>query len=201
MNMPRVLVIGDSISVGYIEPLRKVLEGKAEVFRPEGNCESTIEGLSRLDRWLEPGPWDIIHFNWGLHDIKYLGPAGENLADPQAPGTKLKVSPERYAENLTILVDRLTTTGAVLIWCTTTPVPHGAKGRVPGDEAKRNAIAAGIMRNRGIEIDDLYNFALPRLSTIQEPENVHFTDEGSALLAEEVARSILKAVERVNEGR
>jgi hypothetical protein len=43
-------------------------------------------------------------------------------------------------------------------------------------------------------MDDLYTFALPRLNEIQIPTNVHFTLEGSAVLAEQVAASIEKAL-------
>ena len=53
-----------------------------------------------------------------------------------------------------------------------------------------NAVAKKIMDENNIPIDDLYTFALPRLSEIQRPANVHFTPEGSKALAERVAASI-----------
>jgi len=49
------------------------------------------------------------------------------------------------------------------------------------------------MRQR-LMIDDLYALAFPKLDKIQRPANVHFTDEGSRILAEQVAQSILKAL-------
>jgi acyl-CoA thioesterase-1 len=57
-------------------------------------------------------------------------------------------------------------------------------------------VAGKIMEVNDVPIDDLYAFALPRLSEIQRPANVHFTDEGSAALAAEVAASILTALGR-----
>ncbi len=51
------------------------------------------------------------------------------------------------------------------------------------------------MKKHRVRINDLYAFALPRLDSIQQPHNVHFTEEGSRLLAEQVAASILKAIE------
>lgn len=195
MNTPKVLIIGDSISVGYTAPVRKILDGKVEVHRPYTNCESTLEGLERLEEWLAAGSWDIIHFNWGLHDLKHLVPGGNEMVDPATPGCRQKVPIDEYRQNLAALVDKLRETGAKLIWCTTTPVPEGAHGRIPGDAARYNAIAAEIMNPLEIATDDLYRFALPRLGDIQEPQNVHFTDEGSELLAGEVARSILAVVE------
>ncbi|MCL4201420.1 MAG: hypothetical protein KJ000_02925 [Pirellulaceae bacterium] len=81
-----------------------------------------------------------------------------------------------------------------MVWCATTPVPEGAQGRVPGDAAKYNQIADKIMQEHGVAVNDLYAFAKPRLAQIQLPANVHFTPEGSAALAEQVATAITAAL-------
>ena len=57
-----------------------------------------------------------------------------------------------------------------------------------------NAAAKKIMDEQGIAIDDLYAFALPQLAKIQLPNNVHFSAEGSKILARQVAESIEKAM-------
>ena len=163
--------------------------------RPKANSGPTTRGLASLDDWLGDGKWDVIHFNWGLHDLKYLGPQGQNLADPQAAQSRQQVPPAEYEKNLRELVARLKKTGATLIWCSTTPVPAGAQGRVPGDSAKYNAIAAKIMEEHQIAVDDLYSFAKPRLDKIQRKANVHFSPEGSQALAEQVAGSIREALQ------
>jgi acyl-CoA thioesterase-1 len=59
-----------------------------------------------------------------------------------------------------------------------------------------NAAARRVMEAEGIAVDDLYAFALPRLSAIQRPANVHYTDEGSRVLAGEVARVIGETLTR-----
>nr|MBC8868003.1 SGNH/GDSL hydrolase family protein [Planctomycetota bacterium] len=92
------------------------------------------------------------------------------------------------------LVERLKRTDATLIWCSTTPVPKGAAGRVVGDAAKYNEVAAKIAKESGIAIDDLYAFAKPRLAEIQMPANVHFTPSGSKELAKQVVASINAAL-------
>jgi lysophospholipase L1-like esterase len=51
------------------------------------------------------------------------------------------------------------------------------------------------MKKYGVQIDDLYSFALPRLKEIQQNNNVHFNQKGSEQLAEQVAKSILKILE------
>src|SRR5690349_10757201 len=68
-GLPRVLIIGDSISVGYTLPVRELLKDKANVHRIPVNGGPTIRGLANLDTWLGTGKWDVIHFNWGLHDV------------------------------------------------------------------------------------------------------------------------------------
>ena len=195
-KLPRVLLIGDSISIGYTLPTRELLAGKANVHRILTNGGPTTRGLEQIDRWLGDKPWDVIHFNWGLHDLKYMGPNNENLADPAAANSHQQVPPAEYEKNLRKLVARLKETGATLIWCSTTPVPDGANGRVVGDAAKYNDIAAKIMKDNDIAVDDLYTFAKPRLQEIQLPANVHFSKPGSKALAEQVVASIEKALDK-----
>lgn len=193
-GLPRVLLIGDSISIGYTLPVRELLKGKANVQRPPVNCAATIHGLKQLGSWLETGgkgkKWDVIHFNWGLHDLKYMGPNGENLANPQAKTSRQQVSPKEYEKNLRQLVNRLKKTGARLIWRNTTPIPKGVRGRVPGDSVKYNAIAAKVMKEAGVEVHDLYSFARKNVDRIQRKADVHFTKDGSLELAAEVVKAL-----------
>lgn len=191
-GLPRVLLIGDSISIGYTVPVREMLQGKANVHRPLTNCGPTTKGVAEIDQWLGDGNWDVIHFNWGLHDLKFMGPNGENLADPKASTSRQQVPLDQYEANLRRLVARLKKTGAQLIWRTTTPVPAGAKGRVVGDAAKYNAVAEKIMDEHAIAIDDQYTFAQARLKEIQRPANVHFTPAGSKALAQQTVAAIHK---------
>ena len=200
-KLPRVLLIGDSISIGYTLPTRELLAGKANVHRILTNGGPTTRGLEQIDRWLGEKPWDVIHFNWGLHDLKYMGPNNENLADPAAAGSHQQVPPAEYEKNLRKLVARLQETGATLIWCSTTPVPEGANGRIAGDAVEYNEIAAKVMEENYIAVDDLYTFAKPRLKEIQLPANVHFSKPGSKALAEQVAGSIEKALEKRGKSR
>ena len=192
--LPRVLLIGDSISIGYTLPLRDALKGTANVHRPATNCGPTTRGLKQIDAWLGGGTWDVIHFNWGLHDLKYLAADGKSLGDPKKPGNRQQVPIKAYEANLRRLVTRLQKTGATLIWRQTTPVPEGSRGRVAGDAVKYNAVAVGVMKEYGIAIDDMFAFAKPRLKQIQRSANVHFTPAGSKALAEHSAPIIAKAI-------
>jgi len=194
-GLPRVLLIGDSISIGYTVPVQDALQGKANVHRPKTNCGPTTTAIAAIDEWLGDTPWDVIHFNWGLHDLKYMGPQGQNLADPDDPANHQQVPPEAYEKNLEQLVVRLKETGAYLIWRNTTPIPEGATGRVVGDSAKYNGIAEKVMRRHGIEIHDLYEFARKRQGEVMLPANVHFSKAGYEALAQDVAAVIMHAIE------
>ena len=180
--LPRVLLIGDSISIGYTAPTRKLLAGKVNLHRIPTNGGPTTKGLEQIDAWLGDSKWGVIHFNWGLHDLKHIK-------------GKHQVGIEDYEKNLRKLVGRLEATGAKLIWTATTPVEGKVSPfRDDADVVAYNRVAKKIMDERKIAIDDLYAFAKPRLSDIQRPNNVHFTPKGSAALAEQVAKSILAAL-------
>ncbi|MEO7298210.1 MAG: SGNH/GDSL hydrolase family protein [Verrucomicrobiota bacterium] len=180
-NLPRILLIGDSISMGYTVPVRKLLKDKANVHRIPENGGPTSNGLAKMKVWLGESRWDVIHFNFGLHDLRLVTPG------------KQRIPPEAYEKNLRKLVRQLQETKAKLIWATTTPVPPGpfsALGRATEDVPIYNAVAAKVMEENGIVSDDLYAFALPQLSKIQKPVNVHYTEEGYEVLAKKVAASI-----------
>lgn len=191
-GLPRVLLIGDSISIGYTVAVQQLLAEKANVHRNPGNAGPTTNGLKNLKSWLGDSPWDVIHFNWGLHDLKYVGATNDALADPKLPTSHPQVPLQEYEKNLRELVRQLQASGAKLIWCTTTPVPEGAQGRVSGDEVKYNEAAARVMKEAGAAISDLCSHANAKLKDIQLPANVHFSPEGSRYLAEKVAAEIGK---------
>jgi acyl-CoA thioesterase-1 len=190
--LPKVLIIGDSISIGYFKPLQEKLKDIAVVTHNEGNAQHTAYGLKKLDEWLGDTRWDVIHFNFGLHDLKYIDERGRNTSVETG---KHQIPIDQYERNLDKIVTRLKKTGAKLIFATTTPVPDGTGFRAKGDAAIYNRAAEKVMKKYGVQIDDLYSFALPLLKEIQRDKNVHFTPKGSEQLAEQVAKSIVKALE------
>lgn len=183
-NLPNVLLIGDSISIGYTLFTRELMSGKADIFRIPENGGPTTRGLEKIDAWLGDKKWDVIHFNWGLHDLKFMEDG------------RRQVGFDDYEQNLEKLVVRLKQTGAKLIWCSTTPLPPGTLKplRKPGDDIAYNIVAKRIMEKHGVAINDLYAFALPRMQEIQQAANVHFSQAGSETLAKAVAFSIRTAL-------
>jgi hypothetical protein len=199
-KLPRVLLIGDSVSVAYTLVVRKELEGVANVHRVLGNGGSTKTALGSygLERWLAGGnaKWDVIHFNHGLHDACYRFADGSdkdakgNYASP-LNNAKPNVSLDAYEKNLRLIVARLRQTGAKLIFATTTPIPDSqAEKYVKGSEVAYNDIARNVMTEEKIPVNDLWAAVMPQLDKLQIPRNVHFQTAGSAVLGKQVAKSI-----------
>ena len=204
-KLPDVLILGDSISIGYTLEVRRLLAGKANVFRPTSkdgksaeNCSGTTKGVASIDRWLGDRKWAVIHFNFGLHDLKHVAQAGADTATSKASDPR-QADEEQYRKNLEAIVPKLKATGARLIFATTTPVAPGTASplREPDAPPRYNAIALEVMKAHGIRVNDLHAFCLPQLEKLQLPRNVHFTAAGSKALAEQVAGVIqeeLKAI-------
>lgn len=194
-GLPRVLIIGDSISIGYTVPVRKALVDKASVHRIRGNGQHSSTGRSKIKAWLGKTKWDVIHFNWGLWDLCYRSPKSKNQGHRDKKNGTLTTTPERYRENLEAIVAELKKTKATLIWCATTPVPAHEAGRIEGDALKYNAIAAAIMTKNGIQINDLHAHAMKRQAEFQKRKgDVHYKPAGYDYLAEKVAAEIETAL-------
>ncbi len=202
--LPNVLLIGDSISIGYTLDVRRLLRGKANVLRPmtidgkePDNCGDTRYGLENIHRWVGETKWSVIHFNWGLHDLCYRSPQSKLYGNRDKIHGVLQVPPMNYMENLEQLVKVLRDTKAALIWATTTAIPPNEAGRFTGDEVKYNRIAAKIMRRHHIQIDDLYSLTRQfPVSSFVAPGDVHFTAKRYERVAEQVASSIGETLQK-----
>ena len=200
-KLPRVLIIGDSVSVAYTLDVRKNLAGVANVHRIAANGGSTRTALGEygLVRWLKPGEkWDVIHFNEGLHDLSYRFSDDRDKNDKgeyasPTNGGRPNVSVEQYEKNLRLIVARLKQTGAKLIFGSTTPVPESDAAKyVKDSELPYNAAAKKVMAEEGVAWNDLWAAVKPRQDQLQGKRNVHFMASGSAVLAKQVAEAITR---------
>ena len=181
-NLPNVLLIGDSISIGYTPYVRDALKGKANVYRIPENGGDSKKALAQFDYWMGDGNWDVIHFNTGLHDMKRIVDNKLNVNGDHVN------SPDTYRANLEKYFQCLEKTGAKLIWANTTIVPEGAEGRIKGEEVEYNRIADQVRRNhQSIVLNDLYG-----LTAEQMTANVHFETAGKERQAKQVAEIILR---------
>jgi lysophospholipase L1-like esterase len=177
--LPRLLIIGDSISRGYTIPVRHALAGRANVHRAPANCDSTVFGLKNLGIWLADSKWDVILWNFGIHDRN--------------------TEPSVYRENLESILKRLQTTGAKIIWVRTTPAPLSGidqEGFTDAEANELNRIADEVMKTANISEVDLYALLRPNLNELQLPNSVHFTDTGYEIMGFEVAKDVLLTLQK-----
>ena len=182
--MEEVILIGDSIRMGYQAFVQKELQGWAQVWGPEENGRTSENVLNHLKEWVLSKRAGIIHVNAGLHGLRRAMDATENA-----------IPLEGYRHNVELVLRTiLDETGARLIWATTTPVNSKLQReskesyRLEADVAAYNEAATEVCERLGVEINDLFQVisesGRDRLLT---EDGVHFTDEGYALLGKAVA--------------
>lgn len=177
-DLPRVLLIGDSITRGYFGEVEKDLAGKAYCARlTTSKCVSDPSFIDEVQLLLKHYKFSVIHFNNGLHGWGY--------------------TEEQYGEGLAKTVDAIgkQASEAKLIWATTTPV------RVRGDLKKvgertervrlRNKIAIEIMKKRDIPTNDLFGL-VENQPDWYSGDGTHFNAKGKSAQAKQVAESVAK---------
>lgn len=184
--VPAVFLIGDSISVGYAPHAERLLAGRARVVHHEGNGGDSANVLGKLDGWLAEHAPNLIHFNAGLHDLRWWVKDG-----------KYQVPLDAYRRNIAELVGKLQATGLPVIWASTTPVADGAPQmskdfpRKNADVEAYNAAALEAVRAAGLAVNDLYAFVQARgAARTLVPDGVHLTEDGYADAGAQVARVI-----------
>ena len=205
----RYLIIGDSISEGMTPALRGLLRAENwSVAHNPGNGDNTNYGAHCISSWVESGAYDVISFQFGLHDIAY---------------DEERLTVAQYAELLAditqYLVKEQQRHGTKLLWVKTTPVPtvdaYGFQcngtatvclnpARFDRDVVRFNAAADAVMaaevaKGATIATADLYSFVTAKCGGVgyascpgfQLPKNVHFTPAGWDALAAEMHRTLV----------
>ena len=193
--LPYVLILGDSISIGYTEAVRERLDGICNVERADANCGDTNAGLANIQSWLGGRTWDVVHFNWGLHDLCCRHPDSKVYGNRDKIKGTVAVEVDQYAENLKQLVKIISQQAKHMIWASTTLVPEGEAGRHLGDDIKYNQAAAAVMEESQIPCNDLHAITSGFSADLfKAPGDVHYTKEGSRILAEAVVNSVKNAL-------
>ena len=187
-KVKNVLIIGDSISIGYTPFVEKALAPGVAIAHNPGNGGSTVRGLDSIETWTNKRQWDVILFNFGLHDMVYKDK--DNKYDVQ--NGKVSVNLEEYKKNLELIVSKLRETTAKLIFINTTVVPENAAGRKVGDPEIYNAAALEVMKRNGIEVVDLFTASLTIHPQNSPPGNVHYTPEGYEQLASIIVKALCR---------
>ena len=188
-SKPRVVLIGDSIRMGYQAAVAAGLPGQAEVWGPEQNGGNSANVLQHLEEWALSRDAAVIHVNCGLHDLRY-----------RADGT-YQVPLEEYGRNVGAILDCIRDRApGTLIWATSTPVIDerqnvgGKFRRYLKDVVRYNQAALAVVSERDVPVDDLFRVVSEaRPGEQMTADGVHFNERGNELLAAAVVGAILGA--------
>jgi len=175
-DLPRVLLIGDSIVRGYFGDVERALEGRANCARlTTSRCICDPVFFHELKLVLAQYRFDVIHFNNGLHGWGY--------------------TEDQYKAAFPRLLNALQQhgRGSTPIWRTTTPVRNREAldklSETTDRVRQRNAIAAAFVEPLGLPVDDLFALVIDH-PEYYSPDGVHFNAEGIRAQARQVAQAI-----------
>lgn len=181
-SFPKVLYIGDSVSIDTMAQLAQELQNTADICHVYNNADASSRGVKCTYQWLNetaPGvKWNYVLFNFGLHDLL--------LSDSGTPVT----SRSTYKQNLRIVVNTIRHYGAVPIWVTTTPIPDSLVGAKFGNPAPYAAIATSLMATLQVPIIDTYSIILPKNETAHPPNDVHWSWAATEILSHTIAGAL-----------
>jgi len=207
MTLPKLFVVGDSISMGYGPFLERLLSGVVSYARKTGDEPGVAAALGgvnanggtsrRVRDYLEALraadglDADILLLNCGLHDIARDGVDG---------GTRIPA--EEYRENLQAILAMAGVLGVRPVWVRTTPVNsvqhHKRKpfDRLEKDVARYNASADEIMAAAGVPVCDLFRFTDNlENNSLTEGDGVHFSAEVQAQQAAFIAGYLMRLLQ------
>ena len=181
----KILLLGDSIRLGYQDKVKEKLGPDFEVHAPEDNCRFARYTMFFLKDFLNECPDPVlIHWNNGLWDTQY------RYGD--APFS----APLRYVEDLEIIAGMLKKVTPNVIFATTTPVDPRNPEQNNEAIAYFNSLAVPAMRRMGLEIDDLHTVVEPHIGEYICEDLTHLTEAGKEACASQVVDSIKKLLQK-----
>jgi len=193
-DKPIAVLICDSITMGYRPLVQKSLSEKITVLGITENGGDSSQNLENLDERMINRGANLIHFNCGLHDLRFWKQRG----DKKLPHHQQEL--DAYEANLRKIVERLQKeTTARIVWGTTTPVMDdrvaagGGVSRCQRDVEAYNQVATAIMNDAGVVIDDLHDVIQnDDVEACLGPDGVHMSERGSKLLSDTVCKCFLQ---------
>ncbi len=186
-ELPRVLLIGDSIVAGYNESVAKELEGKATVaFYSTSKCVGDSSIYNELKYALGEYEIDLVHFNNGLHGFT--------------------TTEEDYGKFLAQYTDKLQKMvwDTQLVWAMSTPITEVGNPAAMDSEKntrviERNRLAAEVMSERGIPVNDLYSLMADCQEEYSAGDGYHYNAEGTEFQGKHVAEFIMQILGMAEE--
>ena len=193
--MKRVLLLGDSIRMGYDDYVKDELKECEVVYDANDNGRFSAYTIWMFNNMHKDfGPFDIVHFNNGYWDMNKEDPNGES-----------ETPLEDYIHNLKRLIDLIRVTGAIPIFATTTPIYDTEKDEDGFQKTnyknswvkEYNDAALKLMKEENVLVDDLYSLLLDGKRYYKCPDSLHLTEEGYMKCAKAVSnviREVLKTL-------
>lgn len=185
--MKRVLLLGDSIRLGYCQQVAELLKDRAEVCWPQENCRFALYAVVSMNNWAyEVGhadTIDVVHWNCGQWDVAQFGALGRPLMSVGEYKDALKRVHERI---------RQVFPKAKILFALTTPIQAGVPMTAPRtteDVMIYNQAAREVMESLNVPIDDLFE-AAKVIPDEMYADAVHYKPEGYRILAEAVVRAL-----------
>jgi len=195
---PKILIIGDSISIGYTPFVKRQLSENAIVKHNPGNAQHTGTGLKKVTEWIGDEEWDIIQFNWGLWDLCYRHQDSKVQGNRDKANGEITYSIEDYEKNLEATVQIIKeVSDAKLIFVTTSYVPEEEAGRFQKDAQKYNRVAKKIMKKYDISVNDIYKKSKAIHKEFGKgTDDVHYVEKGYEKLAVEISNFLSKEINK-----
>ncbi|SHE65180.1 Lysophospholipase L1 [Mariniphaga anaerophila] len=194
---PKILIIGDSTSLGYTPFVKEDLKEVADVFHNPGNAQHTGTGLENIEAWIGDEKWDIIQFNWGLWDLCYRHPDSKEQGKRDKINGTITFSIDEYRNNLDSIVKLIKKkSDAKLVFVTSTYVPENEAGRYQEDVIRYNQAAIEVMKNNGVEINDIFEKSVSvHKRHGRDTNDVHYSKEGYDEIGKQISNFLKKEIE------
>ncbi len=174
-DLPRVLLIGDSITYSYQEKVRELLKGKYYVdYLATSYAIDSPFYQALVQGFFNDNDYSVIHFNHGLH--------GKHIEKPE------------YQERVEKLLNTFTAKDIKIILALTTKV--NLEGNKELDQSwdvrvqERNQSLLELANKYGFKVDDLYSLSLQIPNEMRDEDGTHYYPEGAGMLASAVAKII-----------
>ena len=173
-DLPRVLLVGDSITCGYQKIVRKALRGKCYVDYVATSYAIDNKFYSVLvENFVANSKYAAVHFNHGLHGFH--------------------MSPRTYKSKVKKLLQRIGESAKIIL-TESTAVYHEGNKRLNRDWMKRvkerNEIVAELVTELDCNWDKLFEISLDIPKECRMDDGVHYLEKGYEILAKSVVKSI-----------
>lgn len=186
--LPNLVVVGDSISIGYTGPLYALLGSEYDVRHPQDNGRNSWYTSQHVGVWTSSAD-SIVVWNNGVWDCTDRAWHDEHIAF--APWEQYGTTDTEYETNLIATATQLKQNGSRVLFMTTTEAAYYENGPyAEGREVRLNEIAKRVLPPLGVEVYDLYTFAKAIPNAHPNITDVHFEKSASKLMAEYIVKAI-----------